>query len=160
MFERHRGGEVPIDSTARPQFLLWYTKSPTKIPASKQTGSRIHFFDASHSVNFEKSKVKFTYSFFCRQAKAKSRGFDGRKWNQSPIQNFEPYLAGYGLSFFPRSFPLFRKQKRTYDNKAYTITSIYNDRQLQMFTIHPIPPIPPVAPTHQPGYSMNRLSTS
>lgn len=43
-----------------------------------------------------------------------------------------------------------------YDNKAYTLTSIYHGGQLKMYTTHPIPPS---APGKKPGFAMTQIKT-
>ena len=48
------------------------------------------------------------------------------------------------------------ENKSVYDNKAYTITSIYNDGQLKMYTSHPTQP---TSSGGRPEYCMTQLNT-
>jgi hypothetical protein len=48
------------------------------------------------------------------------------------------------------------EDKPVFDNNAYTITSIYSDGQLKMYTSHPIQP---TSPERQPEYCMTQLNT-
>ncbi|KAM4065492.1 hypothetical protein HRG_004203 [Hirsutella rhossiliensis] len=48
------------------------------------------------------------------------------------------------------------QSEQRFDNKAYTITSIYYGGMLKMYTTHPIPPS---TPSRQPGFIMTKINT-
>jgi hypothetical protein len=54
------------------------------------------------------------------------------------------------------SLQSYRQDESVYDNRAYTITSIYHNGQLQMYTTHITPPVGPGKP---PEYHMTQINT-
>ena len=55
-----------------------------------------------------------------------------------------------------QSLQSYRQDESVYDNRAYTITSIYHNGQLQMYTTHITPPVGPGKP---PEYHMTQINT-
>lgn len=54
------------------------------------------------------------------------------------------------------SLQLYSQPDLEYDNKAYTISSIYHGGHLKMYTSHPIPPR---TPEGKPGFIITRMKT-
>jgi hypothetical protein len=55
-----------------------------------------------------------------------------------------------------QSLQSYRQNELVYDNRAYTITSTYHDRQLKMYTTYITPPAGPRKPLE---YHMAQLNT-
>jgi hypothetical protein len=53
------------------------------------------------------------------------------------------------------SLQSYREDELVHDNNAYTITSIYSDGQLKMYTSHPTQP---TSPSGRPEYCMTQLN--
>ncbi|KND86604.1 hypothetical protein TOPH_08723, partial [Tolypocladium ophioglossoides CBS 100239] len=87
-----------------------------------------------------------------KEAQVMARGPDGSLSVASRQACYDGALGARGI----HSLQSYKQSGPQYDNKAYTLTSIYHGGTLKMYTSHPIPP---PAPGERPGFAMTQIKT-
>ena len=110
----------------------------------KQLSRRVRDELSGHIIPSTQDDLPIAPNFFLA-----AKGPDGTAAVARKQACYDGALRAWGI----HSLQSYGEGQSVYDNKAYTITSIYSDGQLKMYTSHP----QPTSPGGRPEYCMNQL---